>query len=130
MRTPDFYSERYRYAHILKGAYIKPQVLLSIYNERYESFTFNSSIPSTTEERNIVAGAFLLNIGKQIVFDNFFLIDYSFGLGYGFSSQDQSYSNFNGETENFRSNHFGYLVGRDDFPIAASFNLKIGVLLK
>jgi len=28
MRTHDFYTQRYKYAHILKGSYIKPELLL------------------------------------------------------------------------------------------------------
>lgn len=123
MKTPDFYSSRYKYSHILKGSYIKPQIALSFYNNEYESF---SSSGTTTKDQNIVAGALLINLGKQIIYDNFFLIDYSFGIGYGFSNQNDR--NFD-EEENFRNNHFGFIMGDSDVPIAVTARLKIGILL-
>jgi len=129
MRTPDFYSKRFKYAHILKGAYIKPQLLLSIYRNEYtESFYYGPGSVNGTRETDIVAGAFIINLGKQVIFDNFFLIDWSFGLGYGFSNQnDIDDGEFN---ESWRANHYGFLLGDDTFPIAVSASFKIGVLLK
>jgi hypothetical protein len=112
----------------LKGSYVKPQLLLSIYNNQYTPSYYTTtpnSLFSYKQDRNIVAGAFIINLGKQIVYDNFFLIDYSFGLGYGFSNQSQS----NQENDNFRANHFGFLLAKNEFPIAVSFKVKIGFLL-
>lgn len=123
MKTPDFYSSRYKYAHILKGSYVKPQIALSFYNNEYESF---SSSGIETKDQSIVAGALLINLGKQIIYDDFFLIDYSFGIGYGFSNQGSQ--NF-AEEENFRNNHFGFIMGDSDIPIAITARLKIGILL-
>ncbi|MEQ8927443.1 MAG: hypothetical protein RLO81_16600 [Fulvivirga sp.] len=124
MRTPDFYSSRFKYSHILKGSYIKPQVLISAYRNEYNSYLLNSPNP-TRKEKDVVALALLLNLGKQIVFDNFFLIDYSFGLGYGFTN----ISTGEGDVS-YRSDHYGFLAGDENFPIAISFNLKVGILLK
>jgi hypothetical protein len=128
MRTPDFYTQQFKYSHILKESYVKPQLLLSIYNNQYTPSYYTTtpnSLFSYKQDRNIVAGAFIINLGKQIVYDNFFLIDYSFGLGYGFSNQSQS----NQENDNFRANHFGFLLAKNEFPIAVSFKVKIGFLL-
>ena len=126
MKTPDFYSQRYKYAHILKGSYIKPELLLSVYRNEYErSFFFRPSSQQDIKKQDIVAGALVINIGKQVVYDNLFLIDYSFGLGYGFSNQN---GGINGEFDgSFRANHYGFILG-DDVPIAVTFKIKIGFL--
>ncbi len=122
IRTPDFYSRRMKYAHILKGGYVKPQVLLSIYKTEYEDYFGSGPI---TRERNVVSGAFVINLGKQVIYDNSFLIDYSVGVGYGFASV----SNDNGEGYYWNANQYGFLLVEDDFPLVFKFNLKIGFLL-
>ncbi len=124
MRTPDFYTQRYKYSHILKGSYIKPQLLLSAYSNEYNAYSFIGG--TSVVEQDIVAGAIIINIGKQVVYDNLFVIDYSFGLGYGFSNQG-SIRNL-GESGGWRPNHYGFLLGDKSAPIAASFKIKIGML--
>lgn len=126
MRTPDFYTQRYKYAHILKGSYIKPEFLLSAYHNEYSNYFFNTPTPQLAMlEQDIVAGALIINIGKQVIYDNFFVVDYSFGLGYGFSNQgNRDFA----ETGGWRSNHYGFVLGDKSSPIAASFKIKIGIL--
>ena len=123
LRTPDFYSERMKYSHILKGGYVKPQVLLSIYNNEY--YTTYISGGQQWVEDDVVSGAFVINLGKQVVYDNTFLIDYSFGVGYGFTSQD--YDDFD-EYYNWRPNQYGFFLAGEDVPLVLKFNLKIGLL--
>lgn len=126
IRTPDFYTSRMKYAHVLKGSYIKPQLLLSIYHNEHEEDFFFGSGPEKIE-RDIIAGAFLLNFGKQIVYDNVFLIDYSVGIGYGFSNQDNDTDR---DIDRFRSFHYGFVAGDNEIPIAINARLKIGLLLR
>lgn len=126
IRTPDFYSSRMKYSHILKGSYIKPQLLFSVYQNEQENFNFISG-RDETNDRNIIAGALLLNFGKQIVYDNTFLIDYSVGIGYGFSNQGNDDAS---DFFDFRASHYGFIAGDNDTPIAVSARLKVGFLLK
>jgi len=122
LRTPDFYSSRMKYAHILKGSYVKPQVLLSIYSNEYE--TFNYSGGTTAMEDDVVSGAFVINLGKQVIYDDSFLIDYSFGIGYGFTSQDFD----EGDSYYWRDNQYGFFLTGEQTPLVLKFNLKIGLL--
>lgn len=130
MRTPDFYSQRMKYAHILKGSYIKPEVLLSIYQNESTYDDYSSPTPTLVKDKqDIVAGAFLINIGKQIVYDNFFLIDYSFGIGYGFSTQEErDYFDYYGPSQ--RIYHYGFILGNSPNPLVFSAKVKVGILLK
>ncbi|MEP2773975.1 MAG: hypothetical protein ABJH05_17605 [Fulvivirga sp.] len=130
MRTPDFYSQRMKYAHILKGSYIKPEILLSIYQNESTYDDYSSPTPTLVKDKqDIVAGAFLINIGKQIVYDNFFLIDYSFGIGYGFSTQEErDYFDYYGPSQ--RIYHYGFILGNSPNPLVFSAKVKVGILLK
>ncbi len=125
VKTPDFYSSRTKYAHILKGAYVKPQILLTFYRNESEYYFFNSGGYDDLK-RDVFGGAFVINLGKQIIYDNAFLIDYSAGLGYGFVLE----SNFSpsGSETNERGYHYGFAGGANDFPIAVTFRVKVGLL--
>jgi len=123
MRTPDFYQAKNKYSHILKGSYVKPQVLISAYNiTQQDAFLSGQSI-----DEDVLSFAFVINLGKQIIYDNAFLIDYSVGLGYGYSSQKEYLDDF---YQGWRPNQYGFLVGDKNSPIALTGTLKIGWLLK
>ncbi len=124
LRTPDFYAARMKYAHVLKGGYVKPEVLLSIYHNEYTEYTVNGS--QTWYEDDVMSGAFVLNLGKQVVYDDSFLIDYSFGIGYGFTSQKFNQGDY---TYTWRANQYGFFLASDETPLVLRFNLKIGLML-
>ena len=57
-------------------------------------------------------------VGKQYVFNDIFLLDMYFGLGYGFSDNDDT------------AYHYGFSGGNSDSALTVTGGLKIGVLLK
>lgn len=125
-RDPDFYLRGMRYAHILKGSYVKPEISLGLYGRDFTKHHYSNYPPylySFTKTRETVfSGAFQLVFGKQWVFDNAFLVDYSVGVGYGFTSISFS--------ESFSFHHYGYTVAPSEFPISFSSGLRIGYLFK
>lgn len=121
IKSPDFYLRGMRYAHILKGAYIKPEITIGYYRADYE-YWYEDGLWGSYEIRqeNVVNGAILLNAGKQWVFDNSYLVDFYFGVGYGFDSEhpyDGAY-------------HYGFVKAPDEMPISFSAGLKMGWLFK
>jgi hypothetical protein len=123
-RSPNFYMERMRYGHILRGAYVKPNLWLNVFN--YDRIDYDHppdpvtfQYPTTRE--SATAGALMIDFGNQLVFSDQFLIDYAAGLGYGFTSKDTwNYSNY-GFT--------GGLGPQSGTPLTVSFTLKVGYLL-
>jgi hypothetical protein len=91
IRDPDFYLKGMRYAHILKGGYVKPELA-------FTTFSFNSwdaSGQTTANHReSMVRFAVLLNLGKQVVFDNRFLFDWFIGAGYMLGGTEGTYRYF------------------------------------
>ena len=65
-----------------------------------------------------VSGVMQIVMGKQWIVDNAFLIDFYFGLGYGFSSSDNT------------NYHYGFSIANSSVPISFSSGLKIGFLFK
>jgi hypothetical protein len=122
IKSPDFYLRGMRYAHVLKGAYVKPEILFGYYARDFNQYYWDGyGDYYGTERKNVFTGALLLNVGKQWVFDNSFLVDFHFGVGYGFDNIDEYY---------YEGYHFGFLMASDEVPISFTAGLKIGGLLK
>lgn len=115
IKSPDFYFSRMRYAHLLKGGYIKPEVSFGAYGIDTDYYY------SENERETVVTGAVMVNFGKQWVFDNVMLFDIYVGVGYGFSTRDH-YDDL--------EYNFGYVTGPPQFPIAMQAGINIGYLLK
>lgn len=124
MRSPDFYATGMRYAHALKGGYIKPEIIFASYNADSYDYVplpgFGFGYNNTRENNTGVA--FLLNFGKQWIFDDAFLIDLFAGVGYG--------GILNDDPDTFSNMQYGFVGGDKDFPIALSGGLRIGFLIK
>jgi len=104
IRSPDYYLEGQRYAHILKGGYVRPEFVFASYN-------------LSEEDRNVTKFAILLTLGKQWVFSDIFLIDFYWGFGYGTSN-----------AESFEDPPYYVVVADSEFPIAIAWGFRIGVL--
>lgn len=115
IKSPDFYFNKMRYSHILKGSYIKPEISFGYYSHEY--YYIENWGNSMVEREPVVSGALHLVLGKQWVYSNVFLVDFSVGVGYGFDNIDGGY-------------HFGYATSDGSFPISGSANLKVGYLFK
>ena len=103
IKSPDFYVKGMRYAHVLKGAYFRPEVAASYYKR---------------DSKEVFATAILFNIGNQWIFNDLVAIDIFGGIGYGYSSRD---------TYDIQ---YGYSTGATDFPIAFSTGFRIGFLFR
>ncbi len=128
IKSPDFYLRGLRYAHLLKGSYFKPEISLGVvgmdvftYREVYDPINQWYYYNEDSRRETVFAAAIQAVIGKQWVFDNAFLVDLHFGLGYGFSSAPDNWSN------TYRS---GFITSSDGAPVSVSGGFKIGFLLK
>lgn len=125
IKSPDFYLKGMRYAHVLKGTYVKPEIAFSAYSyDRWDYFDYGIGYIGNDDERETNwAAAFNIIVGKQYVFNDFFLLDMYFGLGYGFSKDNDYYN----DDESY---HYGFSGGNSDTPLTVTGGLKIGILLK
>jgi hypothetical protein len=115
IKDPDFYLKGMRYAHLLKGAYFKPELAFASYTYTPYEWLGNNQ---TRVEENVFVAALILNVGKQWIFSNRFLVDFSVGGGYGFGSNDSG-----------ASRHYGFTGADGDIPLVVTSSFSIGFLL-
>jgi len=118
IKDPDFYLRGMRYAHVLKGAYFKPELSLAVFGrDGWPSDDYYGQNQGNARE-TVVATTLHLVLGKQWIIDNAFLVDFYAGLGYGISSTDET------------NYYYGFSIAGSSFPISFSSGLKIGFLFK
>jgi len=116
IKSPDYYLRGQRYAHVLKGGYIRPELAVSYYKYDFEHsyYYYDGATNDVSRETNLMF-AVLLNFGKQWVIDNGFIVDTFVGVGYGFGSDEESYGM-----------HKAFIGGIDEFPLALSMGVRVG----
>jgi hypothetical protein len=132
--TPDFYIRGMRYNHILRGGYVKPELILGAYSVDGQalksvnnSSTYSSRIITIDYRSDITFGAMMVNFGKQWVYDNQMLFDLYFGLGYGFSNISRdTYIPPGYEIENNNGYNYAFAGGVKQFPLAFTLGFKLG----
>lgn len=120
IKNPDFYLRGMRYAHLLKGSYVKPEIAFGFFNHDIWMWrNYDNNYSSEKSRESVFSGTVQMVLGKQWIMDNAFAIDLFAGIGYGFST-----------TEDFTPYHYGYSVMDENFPVAFSAGFKIGYLFK
>ncbi len=118
IRKPDFYMQRMHYAHILKGAYIAPE--LALRHTSYDSYVYSEdygqNYESHEERIKDFSIAVTLKFGKQWVFDDGFIVDLFVGIGYGVT---------NNSGDSYDVVTYGFIVG-PEVPIAFTGGLRLG----
>ena len=117
IKDPDFYLRGMRYAHVLKGAYFKPELGVAVFGR--DGWDYDNYSQYGGKSRETVTSVVLqIIMGKQWVVDNAFLIDFYAGIGYGVSTTDET------------SYYYGFSIANSSLPISFSSGLKIGLLFK
>ncbi|MEN8137234.1 MAG: hypothetical protein ABFR62_02270 [Bacteroidota bacterium] len=116
MRKPDYYMTRMHYSHILKGAYVAPELAMRIMS--YDGggyYNYNTGYYEDGDRESNFGIALTLKFGKQWVIDDGLLIDLYAGVGYGIGGDD-----------NEGPMPFGFIAGPSEVPIAFTSGLRIG----
>lgn len=114
MRSPDFYMRGLKYAHILKGSYIKPEIVLT-------SFSYSKNNIGYYENQGDITGsttklAVMVNAGKQIIYSNAFAVDFYFGAGYTIGKLDSDL------------NYYAFTATSDDVSLVVTGGVRVGFL--
>jgi hypothetical protein len=92
IHTPDYYMRGMRYAHIMKGSYVRPELVFTSFNATESSldYTYTGTWPNNTytitrtdSKTKYSAISLMLNFGKQWVFSDVFAVDIFTGIGIG-----------------------------------------------
>jgi hypothetical protein len=85
INQPDYYVKGMRYSHILKGGYIRPEIMLLYHQNTGVNNSYFGGFGSTSINRitDVKGGAFFMNFGKQWVYSDIFCVDFFIGPGIG-----------------------------------------------
>jgi hypothetical protein len=121
-KLPDFLFGRTRFTHIMQGAYAKPIVYLGNYGENV--VVDKGTGQSVVERQNITFGALQLELGKQWVFGDKFLLDLYGGFGIGADNKKEDYY--------YDTEAYNYVIQRLGTSPGFSLNggIKLGLLIK
>jgi len=110
----------------MQGTYVKPIVYVGNYSENRLELKANNTYE--VGKQNVTFGAIQVELGKQWVFGDKFLLDIYNGLGYGFDNKKGSYGySFDDNTSAY--NYANARLGRTP-GLSYSFGVKIGLLIK
>ena len=121
-KLPDFLFGRTRFTHLMQGAYAKPNFYLGNYSE---NVVVNKGTGQYVVERqNVTFGALQLELGKQWVFGDKFLLDLYWGFGIGADNKKEDYY-YDTEAYNYIIQRLGTSPG-----FALNGGIKLGLLIK
>jgi hypothetical protein len=126
IKTPDFVSGKTRYFHIMQGSYAKPVFYVGHYGENRIAYK-EPLYQYVLERQQVTFAALHLELGKQWVFGEKFLIDFSLGFGYGFDNKKS-----NGYIGNEDYSAYNYATARlgQSPGLSTSGGIKVGYLFK
>lgn len=127
-KLPEYLFGKTRLTHIMQGSYAKPILYVGNYAENRIAFKGNSNYE--VEKQNVTFVALQVELGKQWIFGDKFLLDGYLGIGYGAdnkrSSNDWDYST---STDLSAFNYANIRLGKSP-GISFTFGLKLGLLVK
>jgi hypothetical protein len=118
IKQPDYYVPGMRLRHVMHGAYAKPTLHVGFYSENYEDYDIYNY---TIKRRDVAYYGGIIELGKQWVFGNVFLIDLYLGLGLGGDTMQDGESG---------ATHWSVVrFGGENFGGLLNGGFKVGVLL-
>lgn len=126
-KLPDFLFGRSRFTHVMQGGYAKPIIYLGNYSENGVRYKQSQNLPAI-ERQNVFFGALQIELGKQWVFGDKFLIDLYWGLGYGFDNKKSGDGYYN-DNNTSAFNYVNARAGRSP-GLSVTGGLKVGLLIK
>ena len=134
-KLPDFiFFGRTKMSHIMQGTYFKPTIYAGHYKENI-IISKTSSAQSVLGKQNVTFGSLQLELGRQRVFGEKFVLDTYFGIGYGADNKKSTYqyestnNNYQYYEENTAYNYANSRFGNSP-SLSFTFGLKIGLLIK
>lgn len=133
IKLPDFTSRGAKFSHVMQGTYIKPEAMFGVFSSNRYFSTFNSQTGSRSgyRKKTTVFGGALINLGKQWIFSDVFLVDVYGGVGYNINNDRNTVTTTGTETISYEYNgyHYGMVSTGDGSGLGLTTGIRIGILL-
>ena len=130
-KLPDFILfGKSRATHLMQGTYIKPILYFGHYKEN--QMQEKSGNVFVVGEQSVTFGALQLEVGRQWVLGDRFLLDVYEGLGYGFDNKKSSVKYLNNNNNFYEGDAaFNYVNARGGKSpgLSGTYGIKVGWLL-
>ena len=131
-KLPDFiFFGKTRMTHLMQGTYAKPIVYIGHYKENQVQEKGNNQF--VVGKQNVTFGALQIELGKQWVFGDRFLLDIYWGVVYGFDNKEESVKIISSNYYYYNDySAFNYANGRAGKSpgLSGTFGIKMGLLMK
>jgi hypothetical protein len=127
INTPNYVVKGMKRTHPLRGGYIKPEIIYSVFEKTVATNSGSWNAPQQFETGTFHNYAFNLVFGKQWIMGDIVTLDLSFGIGYGGQSTTVNYKEMDGESY-FEEQAYSHVYAGPDFPMIFNSALTIGVL--
>ena len=133
IKLPDFTSKGAKFSHVMQGTYIKPELMLGVFgsNRYYSTYNSTSGSQSGYKKKTTVFGGAIINLGKQWIFSDIFLVDVYGGVGYDINNDKSTVTNTGTETISYDYNgyHYGLASTTDGSGLGLTAGIRIGILI-
>lgn len=133
IKLPDFTSRGAKFSHVMQGTYIKPEAMFGVFssNRYFSSFSPPNNYKSGYRKKTTVFGGAIINLGKQWIFSDVFLVDVYGGVGYDINNDKSTETNTGTETVSYEYNgyHYGLASTADGSGLGFTGGIRIGILL-
>jgi hypothetical protein len=124
-KLPDFLFGRTRFTHLMQGGYARPALYVGNYSENRLAYKNNNQY--VLERQNVTFGALQVELGKQWVFGDKFLLDVYWGLGWGVDNKKGDGYWYDDDLTAY--NYINARLGRSP-GFSSTFAIKTGLLIK
>ncbi len=131
--SSDFEVEGARFAHPLKGRYIKVEAILNAFSETQlidtTSYWVSSGSRYLTTKNKYQSLCLNIQYGRQYIVGNTLTIGYFLGIGYAFESKSSSLVTAN-YYDNYTIERYSHTYFGKDFPLAFTSGFTIGYIFR
>jgi hypothetical protein len=132
IKLPDFTSRGSKFTHIMQGTYIKPELMFGLFSaNRYYYSYGNSGNTSNYKKKTTVFGGAIINLGKQWVFSDVFVLDIYAGAGYDINNEKSILTNTGTESVSYEYSgyHYGMASTTNGTGLGLTGGIRIGIML-
>lgn len=132
IKLPDFTSRGAKFTHLMQGTYLKPEIMFGAFSSNVTYYRYNNSSQSSRQEKKTtIFGGAIINLGKQWIFSDAFVVDIYGGLGYDINNDKSTFTTKNGESVSFdyQGYHYGMASTAEGSGIGITGGLKVGFML-
>jgi hypothetical protein len=133
IKLPDFTSRGAKFTHLMQGTYLKPELMFGAFstNRVISTYVNNSGYTQRLDKKTTIFGGAIINLGKQWIFSDAFVVDIYAGLGYDINNDNSTFTTNNGESISYeyQGYHYGLASTSEGSGVGVTAGLKIGFML-